>query len=808
MMNKLWQDIRYSLRLLLKRPGFTLVTVITLALGIGANTAIFSMVNALLINPLPFPKVDRLVAMWEKIPSQGVERNETAIANYIDWQAQNQSFEEVALYSWWNANLSGIDPPERVQGYVVTTNLLNTLKVRPALGRDFTPEEAQPGKDHVIILSYGLWQRRFGGDPDIINQTLTVNGIPRTIIGIMPEDYQFPKGVDVLAPYAFTAQQESNRQGHGNLTIARLKDGVSLAQAQADMDAIAARLEQQYPQTNTGRGVVVYTLLDDTVRIYKVLLLITLLAVGFVLLIACANVANLMMARAASRTKEIAVRLALGASRWRIMRQLMTESVMLAILGGAAGILLALWGTDTLKAAMPGDTVRYIIGWRNISVNFAVLGYTLGLSILVGILFGFAPALQASKPDLNETLKEGGGKTTASGQHRLRSILVIAEVALSLLLLVGAGLMMKSFWQILKANPGFSADNVLTMSLTLPRAKYPDEVKRLNFYQQLNQQVAALPGIETVGMVNYIPLGGSNSSDSFLVEGVPDPPPGQEFVGRYRVCTPDYFKAMGITVLNGRGFTEQDTANSQPVAIINETMARQYWPNGDAIGKRFRLEGPIAQNPWRVVVGIIKNVKHELSLPVTAEYYFPVAQDAWGTMILVVNTKAEPLALAQAIRAEVQAVDKDQPVYDIQTMKQVRSQSTMAYSFSGALLSIFAIVALVLAAVGIYGVMSYAVTQRTHEIGIRMALGARPADVLSMVIRHGMGLTVIGLGIGSLGAWFLMKAMASLLFEVSANDLTIFLGVPFILTAVALTACFIPARRATKVDPMIALRYE
>jgi putative ABC transport system permease protein len=807
-MQTLWQDLRYSLRLLAKRPGFTLVTVITLALGIGANTAIFSMVNALLINPLPFPKVDRLVAMWEKIPSQGVERNETAIANYLDWQAQNQSFEEVALYSWWNANLAGIDPPERVQGYVVTTNLLKTLRARPALGRDFAPEEAEPGKDHVIILSYGLWQRRFGGDPEIINQTLTVNGIPRTIIGVLREDYQFPKGVDVLAPYALTPQQASNRGNHGNLTIARLKDGVTLAQAQADMDAVAARLEQQYPQTNTGRGVAVFTLLDDTVRIYRVLLLITLLAVGFVLLIACANVANLMMARAASRTKEIAVRLALGESRWRIMRQLMTESVVLAILGGAAGILLALWGVDTLKAAMPGDTVRYIIGWKNISINLSVLGYTLGLAIFVGILFGFAPALQASKPDLNETLKEGGGKTTASGTHRLRSILVVAEVALSLLLLVGAGLMMKSFWQALKANPGFSADSVLTLSLTLPRAKYPDEAKQLSFFQQLNQQVAALPGIETVGLVNYIPLGGSNSSDAFLVEGVPDPPPGQEFLGRYRVCTPDYFKALGITILGGRGFTEQDTAKSPPVAIINETMARQYWPGGDAIGRRFRLMGPIARSPWRVVVGVIKDVKHELNLAVTPEYYFPMAQDTWGTMILVVNTKAEPLALTSAIRAEVAALDKDQPIYDIQTIQQVRSQAMMPFRFSGVLLTIFALVALVLAAVGIYGVMSYAVTQRTHEIGIRMALGARPADVLKMVIRHGMGLTVIGLGIGSLGAWFLMKTMASLLFEVSANDLTVFVGVPFILMAVALLACFIPARRATKVDPMIALRYE
>ncbi|HJQ25177.1 MAG TPA: ABC transporter permease [Blastocatellia bacterium] len=807
-MQTLLQDGRYSLRLLGKRPGFTFVAAITLALGIGANTAIFSMVHALLINPLPLPEVNRLVAIWEKVPSQGVERNETAIANYLDWQSQNQSFENIALYSWWNANLSGIDPPERVQGYVVTTNFLDTLKVQPALGRGFIAEEGQAGKDQVVILSYGLWQRRFGGDPEIVNKTVIINGIQRTVIGVMGEGYHYPKGFDVLAPYTFTPQQAGNRQSHGSLTVARLKDGVSLSQAQADMDAVAARLEQQYPRTNTGRGVALYTLLDDTVRIYKASLLTALLAVGFVLLIACANVANLTMARAASRTKEIAVRLALGASRWRIMRQLMTESVILALIGGTAGILLALWGVDTLKAAMPGETIRFIIGWKNIRINLMVLGYTLGLSVLVGIIFGLAPALQASTPDLNETLKEGGGKTTASGHHRLRSALVVAEVALALVLLVGAGLMMKSFWQILKTNPGFNENNVLTMRMTLPFAKYntPEQVR--SFYEQLNQKVAALPGIESVGLTNYIPLGGSNSSDSFLVEGLPDPPPGQDFLGRYRVCTPDYFQAMGIQLLNGRGFTEQDSATTPPVAVINETMARQYWPNGDAIGKRFRLSGPLERSPWRAVVGIIRDVKFEINQAVKPEYYLPMAQIPWSSMVLVARTSGEPLALTQAIRAEVQAIDKDQPVFEVQTMQQARTASTMSFSFSGAMMSIFAGVALLLAGVGIYGVMSYSVAQRTHEIGIRMALGARPADVLQIVVRHGLRLTAIGLSIGTLGAWFLMKLMASLLYEVSANDLTVFAGVPVILLAVALAACFVPARRATRVDPMIALRYE
>ena len=807
-MNTLFQDVRYGVRTLFKNRGITAIAVLALALGIGANTAIFSIVHALLINPLPFPELDRMVAVWEKLPGQGVDRNETAFANYLDWQAQNQSFENIATYGWWNANLSGIDPPERVQGFLVTTNLLDTLRVRPMLGRSFMAEESEPGKDQVVLLSFGLWQRRFAADPDIINKTITVNGVSRTIIGVMSEDYNYPRGAEVLAPFAMTPQQQSNRGNHSYLTVARLKQGVSIAEARADLEAIASRLEQQYPQSNTGRTVTVDTLLDDTVRHYRAMLFVLLMAVGFVLLIACANVANLLLARAAGRQKEIALRQALGANRWRIVRQLLTESVLLSLLGGTFGILLGMWGTGALKAWMPGDVVRFVIGWKNVGINLPVLAYTAGLSIFVGILFGLAPALQSSKPDLNETLKEGGGKNAQGGRHRLRSILVVSEVALSLLLLVGAGLALKSFWQLLKMNPGFTAENVLTMTMTLPRPKYPEPVTRANFYQELSRRVAALSGVESVGMVNYLPLGGSNSSSSFLVEGVPDPPPGQEFNGRYRSCTPDYFATMGITVMQGRRFTDQDTAGSQSVAVVNETMARKHWPDGDAIGKRFRITGPLDQNPWRTVVGVIKDVRHELYSPVTPEYYFPTAQDPWGTMILVAQTKTEPMALAAAARAEVVSLDKDQPVFDVRTMEQVRAQSVLPFSFSGMLLTVFAVVALVLAAVGIYGVMAYMVSQRTHELGVRMALGARQSDVLKMIIRQGMGLTAIGLGVGSLGAWFLMRAMTAMLFEVSANDLSIFAGVPAALALVALFACYLPARRATKVDPMVALRGE
>ncbi len=807
-MEKLIQDVRYGIRMIFKQPAFTIIAVLALALGIGVNTAIFSIVNALLLNPLPFPELNRIVAIWEKIPTQGVERNETAIANYIDWKNQNQTFENIATYSWWNANLSDSDLPERVQGFLVTANLLDTLGVRPAMGRNFLPEEDQPGKDQVVILSYGLWQRRFAGDNDILNKTIMVNGITRSVIGVMSEDYNYPMGAEVLAPAAFTPQQLSNRGSHGNLTVARLKPGVSLAQAQADMDAIAAQLEQQYPQSNTGRGVAIYPLLEDTVRHYKAALLILSFAVGFVLLIACANVANLMLARAASRTKEMALRAALGASRWDLMRQLLMESVILSAIGGALGILLALWGVETLKAMMPGEAGQFIMGWKNVGINLPVLGYTLGLSLLVGIFFGLAPAVQASKPNLNETLKEGGGKHTAFGRQRLRNFLVISEVTLSILLLIGAGLAIKSFWQLLKSDPGFHPENVITMMMTLPRAKYAEPVQRAAFYQELTQRVENLAGVEKIGLVNNLTLGGSNSSDPFLIEGLPAPLPGQEISGRYRTCTPGYFEALGITLLNGRGFTEQDSANSQLVAVINETMARQHWPDGEALGKRFRLNGRIERNPWRVVVGIIKDVKHELYTPVTSEYYFPTAQDPWGTMVLVARTGVEPLALASAIRSEVSALDKDQPVFNIKSMEEVRSQSLLPFGFSGILLCVFGILALLLAAVGIYGVMSYTVTQRTHEIGIRMALGARQSDVLKMVIRHGLMLTMIGLGIGLIAAWFLTRAMASLLIGVSPNDLSTFIGISFLLAFVAFIACYIPARRATKVDPMVALRYE
>ena len=806
-MDTFLSDVRYAIRNLLKRPGFTLIAVITLALGIGANTTIFSAINALLIKPLPFPELDRVVTIWDRFPSQGVQHNEVTMANYLDLRAQSQSFDQLALYRWWSANLTGIDQPERIQGFLVTGNFFNVIGTQPIMGRTFYEYENEPGKDAVAVISHSLWQRRFGGDPNILNKAISLNSVTRTIVGVMPQHFNFPKGAEVYAPIALTPQIKASRGSHTYYVIGRLRQGASVQSAQADVDNIMGRLEKQYPDTNTGWGANVIPLVKDTVRTYDVALWVSMAAVGFVLLIACANVANLMLARASGRQKEIALRSALGASRWRIIRQLLTESVIVALIGGGLGVLIAFWGIDVLRAGDPGEASKFAPGWHNFGINAAVLGFTFALSFVSGIVFGIAPAWQLSKPDLNKALKEGG-RQTSSGSHRLRSSLVVFEVALSLVLLVGAGLTIRSFLSLLKTDPGFDAENVLTMTLVLPGAKYKEESQRQAFFSDLVNRVKAVPGVESAAVVSHVPLGGSNASDSFLVEGVPEPPPGQEYDGRYRVCTPDYFQTMGITVLKGRAFTEQDKAGSPPVVIVNEALARKHWPNADALGKRIRFYGPIERAPWMQVVGIVHDVKHELNIPVTPEFYLPHAQDGWSGMVLVAKTTSEPAAMASLIRQQVWSIDKDQPVFGVKTMKEVKSISVALYSFSSATLGVFGGVALLLAAVGIYGVMAFAVTQRTHEIGVRMALGARRFDVLKLVVNDGMKLAILGVAIGLIGAWGVTRLMQSLLFGVQATDLLTFSVVSVCLLVAALLACYIPARRATKVDPLVALRYE
>ena len=806
-MENLRGDIRYAVRSLLKRPGFTLIAVVTLALGIGANTAIFSAINALLLKPLPFPDLDRVVAIWDKMPSRGVLHNEVALANYLDWQAQNQSFEHLAVYRWWSANLTGIDTPERIQGFLVSANYLDAIGVKPIMGRNFYAEENQPGKDRVAIITDSLWQRRFGGDPNIINKTITINSIARTVIGVMPERFNFPKGGEVYAPLAMNSESMKSRGNHAYYVIGRLKPGVSIESAQADTDNITARLEQQYPETNTGWGATVFPIVADTVREYDTALWVMMGAVGFVLLIACANVANLMLARASGRQREIALRAALGASRWRIVRQLLAESLIVALVGGALGVLVGFWGIDALRAANPGDAATFAPGWDQLGINFTVLAFTLGLSLFSGIVFGLAPALQVSKPNLNDALKEGSRQTSGSS-HWLRSGLVVFEIAISLVLLVGAGLLARSFLSLLRTNPGFNPDHVLTMNIVLPGAKYKEEPQCAAFYNDLVQRVNAQPGVTSAAAVNYLPLGGSNSSDAYLVEGEPEPVPGQENEGRYRVCTPDYFGTMGIPIIKGRGFTEQDKAGAPPVVIVNETLARKHWPGENPIGKRIRFYGPPERAQWKEIVGVVEDVKHELNLPVTPDYYLPYAQDSWNAMVLVARTSVDPASLAGALRKQVWAIDKDQPVFDVKTMQEVRSTSVAVYSFSSVMLAIFAVLALLLASVGIYGVMAFAVTQRTQEIGIRMALGARAADVLKLVVKHGMKLALIGTGLGLAGSWAVTRFIQKLLVGVQPTDLLTFSVVSAFLLAAAFIACYLPARRATKVDPLEALRYE
>jgi putative ABC transport system permease protein len=806
-MDNLRSDIRYALRSLSKRPGFTFIAVLTLALGIGANTAIFSAINALLLKPLPFPELDRVVAVWDKLPSRGVLHNEVAMANYLDLKAQNQSFDQLAIYRWWSANLTGVDTPERIQGFLVSANYLDAIGIKPIMGRNFYPEENQPGKDRVAIITHSLWQRRFGGDPNIVNKTITINTIVRTVVGVMPERFNFPKGAEIYAPLPMTPEVMSSRGNHSYYIVGRLKPNVSIESAQADTDNITARLEQQYPETNKGWGATVFPIVADTVRLYDTPLWVMMGAVGCVLLIACANVANLMLARASGRQREIALRAALGASRWRIIRQLLTESVIVALAGGAVGILIGFWGIDALRAANPGEAAKYAPGWYQLGINFPTLAFTLGLSLFSGIVFGLAPALQVSKPNLNDSLKEGSRQTSGSS-HYLRSSLVVFEVALSLMLLVGAGLLARSFLSLLKTDPGFNPDNVLTLNLVLPGAKYREQPQRAAFYNDLVQRVKAYPGVESAAAVNYLPLGGANSSDSYLVEGVPEPAPGDENEGRYRVCTPDYFRTMGIPLLKGRSFTDQDKAGTTPVVVVNETLARKHWAGEDPIGKRIRFYGPPERMQWMEIVGVVEDVKHELNLPVTPEYYLPHAQDPWNAMVLVARTRVEPGSLASALRQQVWAIDKDQPVFDIRTMQEVRSTSVALYSFSSVMLAIFAAVALVLASVGIYGVMAFAVTQRTQEIGIRMALGARALDVLKLVVKHGMKLAVLGIVIGLAGSWAITRFMEKLLVDVQPTDLLTFSVVSVFLLLSAFVACYLPARRATKVDPLQALRHE
>jgi putative ABC transport system permease protein len=804
----LMKDIRFGIRMLLKSPGFTVVAVIALALGIGANSAIFSVVNTVLLRPLPYKDPERLVMVWEDNTRHGYPRDTPAAANYIDWRDQNQVFEAMAAIADLSLNLTGSGEPERIDGKRVSANLFSLLGVEPQLGRAFLPEEDQPGGNCVVMMSHGLWQRRFGFDKKIIGQPLTLNGASCTVVGVMPPDFQFPsREAELWVPISFSTQEAANRGRHFLQVIARLKPGVTVQQAQTEMNAIAARLQQQYPESNADLGAAVVPLHEQVVGDIKPALLVLLGAVGFVLLIACANVANLLLARAAVRQKEITIRVALGASRARLIRQFLTESILLAALGGVIGLLLSLWGVNLLKAFIPENISQV----KAIAIDARVLGFTLLVSLLTGLIFGLAPAIQASNFNLNETLKEGGRDSAAgSRSNRIRALLVITEVAVSLILLIGAGLLINSFMRLRNVDPGFRADNLLTMRIVLPALKYPDQARRAAFYTDLLRRVEALPGVQSAAVTTNLPLYRQGNSIGISIEGRPDPPPDQGLIIVTRVVSPEYFSTMGIQLSKGRQFNEHDKAEGQGVAVISETMARKYWPGEDPLGRRIKSGSSASTSPWLTIVGVAKDVRQfELNVDPKPQMYLPYEQAGFfAPRDLVVRTNVEPLSLAATVRRTVWEIDKDQPVSNISTMEDILSESVARQRFSMLLLGVFAALALVLAAVGLYGVMSYSVAQRTREIGIRMALGAQARDVLKLVVGNGLKLVLIGVVIGLVAAFILTRLMSSLLFGVSATDPITFTIISLVLIGVALLASYIPARRATKVDPMIALRYE
>ena len=800
----MFQDLRYGLRMLVKNPGFAFVAVLTLALGIGANTAIFSIVNAVLLQPLPFSEPDRLVWVWGNIRNGGRSASVSPL-DYLDYRSQNTSFEHFAATFSIPApfNLTGSGEPERLQGAVATGNFFQALGVNPALGRTFLLENEEPGRDQVVVLSHRLWKQRFAGDPALIGKTLALDGRTFEVIGVMPAGFNFPRGAELWTPMNFQISPGmKQRKAHFFRPIGRLKPGVTLAQAQADMDSIAGILETQYPDSNTGWNLRMVPLREQLVGNIRPTLRVLFGAVGLVLLIACANVANLLLVRASSRQKEIAIRMALGAGRRRIVRQMLTESLLLAIAGGTLGVFLAIWGTDLIVAFSGND----IPATAQIGIDGVVLGFTLCVSLLTGILFGLVPALPATQPSrLSETLKEGG---RAGGQgasrNRTRNLLVVFETAIAVVLLIGAGLLIRSFVRLQNVGPGFDPENVLTARIDLPREKYNLPEKAASFWVQLHERLAALPGVEAVGMNTELPLSGQPNDMPFSVEGRPAEP-NQRFGADFRRVNQDYLRSIRIPLKRGREFTEQEVRQGANVVVISETLANGVFGDDDPLGQRLLLA--INEKTAVEIIGIVGDIRHRtLEADPWAMMYLPVPSTQWTN--LTIKVSGDPLSMAAAVRGEVRAIDPDQPVAAIRTMEQVVAESVGAPRYRTSLLGLFAFIALLLAAIGIYGVSSYAVAQRTHEIGIRMALGAEPRDVQLLVIGRGIGLALVGVGAGLVGAFGLTRLLAGLLFGVTATDPLTFAGVAVILTAIALLACWIPARRAARVDPMVALRHE
>jgi putative ABC transport system permease protein len=806
MLGNLWQDLRYGLRLIRKNPGFSSVVVLTLAVGIGANTAIFSVVNAVMLRSLPFKDPDRLVRLNESNPERGWPTFSVSHPTFLDWRDQNQTFAAMAAVSGASANLGTAGEVEVVRGSAVTVDFLTVLGTSPLMGRNFLPEEDKPGGNaRVVMITYGSWQKRFGADPEVVGKTVTINDNSFTIVGVLPESFAWSSASNFELLFPLAPDPARNRSDHRLMVIGKLKEGVSREQALADLNTIAAQLANQYPESNGGWSVSGQGFYDWMIpeQIRRSLLLF-LGAVGFVLLIACSNVANLMLARAAARQKEISIRIALGAGRWRIGSQLLVEALSLAMISGIAGLGVAWLATKALKALDSGDVPRL----DELSMDGRVLGFSLLISLLTGVLFGLAPAIHAARTNLNEMLKEGG-RSVSGGKvrQRIRNMLVTVEVGLSVALLISAGLLLRSFWRLQDVNPGFKPDHLLTMRVNLPRNRYPENPRAWGFYKRFLEEAGALPGIQSVGVTSGVPMSGGNTAGQVQIEGKPAAADGSNSSADWRIVSPGYFRTMGIP-LRGREFDERDTGDSQQVTIISEEMARRYWPDEDPIGKPVMLLS-FGNKPFTVVgvAGDVRNLALD-SDPAPMAYASTAFAATWNPMNLVIRTAGEPASQVSAIRSALGSIDPNIPIYEVRTLDELLSSSLGSRRFTMFLLATFAAVALLLACVGLFGVMAYLVSQRTHEIGVRLALGARPGDVFRLIIGRGMALAAVGSAFGVGGAWALGRFLESMLYQIKPSDPITFASAPILLLAVALLACYVPARRAMKVDPMVALRYE